>query len=175
MQIIHSIALDFGRDTLPITIFAKQYDKESRFIEITPLDCGKEFTLESGVTARLQLTKPDGCTVLNTATIKDGIIKAELTAQTLTEAGTAVAEIVRCKGEALLSSQVVYIEINRAAYIPAVPEPESSGTAGTARYAWLRSPLPSSARHARSVNSSGEVSGSSACSGIGVAPACIIA
>ena len=26
MQLTHSIALDFGRDTLPITIFAKQYD-----------------------------------------------------------------------------------------------------------------------------------------------------
>ena len=40
MQLTHSIALDFGRDTLPITIFAKQYDKESRFVEIVPLECG---------------------------------------------------------------------------------------------------------------------------------------
>ena len=64
MQLTHSIALDFGRDTLPITIFAKQYDKESRFVEIVPLECGKDYTLESGVTARLQLTKPDGHTVL---------------------------------------------------------------------------------------------------------------
>ena len=51
MQLTHSIALDFGRDTLPITIFAKQYDKESRFVEIVPLECGKDYTLESGVTA----------------------------------------------------------------------------------------------------------------------------
>ena len=48
MQLTHSIALDFGRDTLPITIFAKQYDKESRFVEIVPLECGKDYTLESG-------------------------------------------------------------------------------------------------------------------------------
>ena len=116
MQLTHSIALDFGRDTLPITIFAKQYDKESRFVEIVPLDRGKEYELESGVTARLQLTKPDGHTVLNTATVTDGIIKVELTEQTLTTAGTAIAEIGLYKGDALLSSQNFCIEIKKAAY-----------------------------------------------------------
>lgn len=121
MQLTHSIALDFGRDTLPITIFAKQYDKESRFVEIVPLECGKDYTLESGVTARLQLTKPDGHTVLNTATVTDGVIKVELTEQTLAVAGTAVAEIGLYKGDALLSSQIFYIEIKRAAYNPDAP------------------------------------------------------
>lgn len=121
MQLIHSIALDFGRDTLPITIFAKQYDKESRFVEIVPLECGKDYTLESGVTARLQLTKPDGHTVLKTATIANGVIKVELTEQTLAAAGTAVAEIGLYKGNSLLSSQIFYIEIKRAAYNPDAP------------------------------------------------------
>ena len=121
MQLTHSIALDFGRDTLPITIFAKQYDKESRFVEIVPLECGKEYTLESGVTARLQLTKPDGHTALKTATIANGVIKVELTEQTLAVAGTAVAEIGLYKGNSLLSSQIFYIEIKRAAYNPDAP------------------------------------------------------
>lgn len=121
MQLTHSIALDFGRDTLPITIFAKQYDKESRYVEIVPLECGKDYTLESGVTARLQLTKPDGHTVLKTATIANGVIKVELTEQTLAVAGTAVAEIGLYKGNSLLSSQIFYIEIKRAAYNPDAP------------------------------------------------------
>lgn len=121
MQLTHSIALDFERDTLPITIFAKQYDKESRFVEIVPLECGKDYTLESGVTARLQLTKPDGHTVLKTATIANGVIKVELTEQTLAVAGTAVAEIGLYKGNSLLSSQIFYIEIKRAAYNPDAP------------------------------------------------------
>ena len=121
MQLTHSIALDFGRDTLPITIFAKQYDKESRFVEIVPLECGKDYTLESWVTARLQLTKPDGHTVLKTATIANGVIKVELTEQTLAVAGTAVAEIGLYKGNSLLSSQIFYIEIKRAAYNPDAP------------------------------------------------------
>lgn len=118
LKLTKQITLDFGRDTLPITIFAKQYDKESRFVEIVPLECGKDYTLESGVAARLQLTKPDGHTVFNTVTIENGIIKVELTEQTLAVAGTAVAEIGLYKGNALLSSQVFYIEIKRAAYNP---------------------------------------------------------
>ena len=47
--------------------------------------------------------------------------------------------------------------------------------AGTARYAWLRSPYPSHAHLARIVISSGDVSNYSAYFGYGVAPACIIA
>ena len=77
MQVLQSINLDFGRSTLPITVFAKQYDKESRYVEITPLNCGQSYTIESGVTARLQLTKADGHTVINDCTIESGKIKAE--------------------------------------------------------------------------------------------------
>ena len=121
MRVLQKISLDFGRDTLPITIFAKQYDRESRFVEIVPLERGKEYTLENGVTARLQLTKPDGHTVLKTATITNGVIKVELTEQTLAVAGTAVAEIGLYKGSSLLSSQIFYIEIKRAAYNPDAP------------------------------------------------------
>ena len=47
--------------------------------------------------------------------------------------------------------------------------------AGTARYAWLRSPYPSYADGARIVYSSGGVDTSPAYTGGGVAPACIIA
>lgn len=58
MQLTHSIALDFGRDTLPITIFAKQYDKESRFVEIVPLECG-------GTARTAWLRSPDPSTAGN--------------------------------------------------------------------------------------------------------------
>ena len=47
--------------------------------------------------------------------------------------------------------------------------------AGTARNAWLRSPLPSNASIARIVYSSGGGGNNSAYSSYGVAPACIIA
>ena len=116
MEILQSISLDFGRDTLPITVFAKQNDQNSRFVKITPLNCGQTYTLDSGITARLQLTKPDGHTVIDDAAIENNTITAELTAQVLAAAGMAVAEIGLYKNDALLSSQVFYIDIKKAAY-----------------------------------------------------------
>ncbi len=121
MQVLQSINLDFGRSTLPITVFAKQYDKESRYVEITPLNCGQSYTIESGVTARLQLTKADGHTVINDCTIESGKIKAELTAQCLTADGIATAEIGLYKGTALLSSQIFYIDVKKSAYDSEAP------------------------------------------------------
>lgn len=120
-KLLKNISLDFGRDTLPITIFAKQYDKESRIVNITPLNCGQSYELESGTTARLQLTKPDNKTVVNDAIIKDGAIIVELTEQILAVSGTATAEIGLYKGAALLSSQIFYIDIKKSAYNPDAP------------------------------------------------------
>lgn len=121
MKIQQEIILDFGRSTLPITVFAKQYDKDSRTIVITPLNSGQRYTLESGVVARLQLTKADGHTVINDCTITDGKIIAELTEQCLTACGVATAEIGLYKGSALLSSQLFYIDVKKAAYDSSAP------------------------------------------------------
>lgn len=116
MEIRQKLSLDFGRDTHPITVFAKQNDKNTRFLEITPLNCGQAYAIEDGVTPRLQLTKADGHTVLNDATVENGVIVVELTPQALAAAGVAVAEIGLYKGEALLSSQIFYIDVEQAAF-----------------------------------------------------------
>ena len=116
MEIKQKINLDFGRDTMPITVFAKQNDNKTRFLEITPLNSGQSYALEEGITPRLQLTKSDGHTVFNDAKIENGVIIAELTAQALAAPGVAVAEIGLYKGEELLSSQTFYIDVDRAAF-----------------------------------------------------------
>lgn len=116
MEIKQKINLDFGRDTMPITVFAKQNDNKTRFLEITPLNSGQSYALEEGITPRLQLTKSDGHTVFNDAKIENGVIIAELTAQALAAPGVAVAEIGLYKGEELLSSQTFYIDVERAAF-----------------------------------------------------------
>lgn len=121
MKVLQNISLDFGRDTIPITVFAKQYDKESRVINVTPLNHGQPYELESGIIARLQLTKPDNHTVVDDATIKDGIITVELSEQALVKDGTATAEIGLYKGTALLSSQIFYIDVKKSAYNPDAP------------------------------------------------------
>ena len=116
MEILQNITLDFARGTMPITVFAKQFDKDTRKIEITPLNNGAPYTLDSGIIPRLQMTKPDKTTVINDATISGGKITATLTGQALTAAGTAVAEIGLYKGSTLLTSQTFYIEVERGAY-----------------------------------------------------------
>lgn len=122
MEILQNITLDFARSTMPVTVFAKQYDKDTRKIEITPLNNGAPYSLESGVTARLQMTKHDGTTVINNASISSNKITVTLTAQTLTAAGTAVAEIGLYKGATLLSSQTFYIDVQKGAYDEDAPE-----------------------------------------------------
>ena len=116
MEIVHKISLDFARGTMPVTVFAKQYDKDTRKIEITPLNNGAPYALDDDIIPRLQMTKPDKTTVINDAAISDGKITATLTGQALTAAGTAVAEIGLYKGSTLLTSQTFYIEVERGAY-----------------------------------------------------------
>lgn len=135
MEIRQKLSLDFGRDTHPITVFAKQNDKNTRFLEITPLNCGQTYAIEDGVTPRLQLTKADGHTVLNDATVENGVIVVELTPQALAAAGVAVAEIGLYKGEALLSSQIFYIDVERAAFDKDAPASSDEFNALTAALA----------------------------------------
>lgn len=122
MNITQKINLDFGKKDYPIHVWAKQGDQETRFVEITPLDKGQAYTIEAGVTARFQATKPDGTTILDDCTIADGKITAELTAQVLAVAGFVVAEIGLYKGTELLSSALFYIDVEELAYDPNAPE-----------------------------------------------------
>ena len=118
MELLQNISLDFGKDTEPVTVFAKQGDAETRYIEIAPLNKGQKYALEAGITARLHITKPDGKIVLSDAAIlpETGAIRAELTKQALAVAGIASAEIGLYKDAALLSSQLFYIRIEKRAY-----------------------------------------------------------
>lgn len=115
MSITQSINLDFGRNSIPPTVYAKQGDIKTRFVTITPLNCGAAYTMETGTTAKIAVRKADGHKVLNNATITDGIITAELTEQALAADGVAVAEIQLYKGDTLLTSQVFYIKVERSA------------------------------------------------------------
>ena len=122
MQVLQSITLDFGRNTIPTTVFAKRYDSESRFIKITPLNNGQSYALDNGITAALQIVKPDGKVVISDCTISDGAITAELSKQALAVNGIATAEIALYKDTAVLSSQTFYIEVKDSAYIAGVFE-----------------------------------------------------
>lgn len=116
MNTNQKIVLDFGQKNGPVTVWAKQGDSQSRYIEITPLNCGQEMKLESGVRAELRVTKHDKKVAVHTAAISNGVIIAELTNQILAADGEAVAEIALLKGAEILSTQTFVINVEKSAY-----------------------------------------------------------
>lgn len=134
MKVIKRISLDFSRSTSPVVVFAKQGDKDSRIIEITPLDNGVNLDIPVGVKARFSCKKPDGKKVYNDQVkIVDGKIIVTLSEQTLLAGGEAVAEVVLHTGETdadgnvlggVLSSQNFILNIQSSALTDA--EMESS-------------------------------------------------
>lgn len=116
MNTNQKIVLDFGQKNGPVTVWAKQGDSQSRYIEITPFNCGQEMKLESGVRAELRVTKHDKKVAVHTAAISNGVIIAELTNQILAAAGEAVAEIALLKGAEILSTQTFVINVEKSAY-----------------------------------------------------------
>lgn len=110
-----TITLDIARSGSPPVVYAKQGDCGTRFVKCNLTENGTAYTIESGLTARIRVLKPDDTAVYNDATISGNSVTAELTKQALAVCGTAVAEIGLYKGSALLSTFLFYIEIERNA------------------------------------------------------------
>jgi len=115
MDVTTKIKLDVASGSLPVIVFAKQCDAESRFVEITLTNEGIAQEIPEGTTARIRLTKSDGKQVLDDAEIQNGVIIAELTEQALAADGIAVAEIALYAGSELLTTQIFYIDVKRSA------------------------------------------------------------
>lgn len=115
MNIIHNLTLDVATSSIPQTVFAKQGDNNTRTISISLLDKGLSYNIPSDVTARIHVTKPDKKCVLNDAVINSNKIIVELTGQMLAVEGLARAEIGLYKNDDLLTSQVFFIDIKKAA------------------------------------------------------------
>ncbi len=115
MIVREKIYLDFGRKTVPVIVYAKQNDNETREIEIVPLYKSQGYVIENGVTPRLHLTKPDGHCVFDDATLEEGHIIVKLTEQILAVEGMCIADIGLYKDEQLLSSQLFYIDADKSA------------------------------------------------------------
>jgi hypothetical protein len=116
MSIIANIKLDFAKTTFPVTVFAKQFDYNSRQIVITPLNKGMDYELPADVIAKIQLTKPDGKTVIGDCNIKNNQIIVDMTAQMLTVSGKGTAEIGLYKKDYCLSTQTFFIDVEKSAY-----------------------------------------------------------
>lgn len=115
MQTTTEIKLDIARNTSPPTVYAKQGDSGTRYVTATLLENGVPYTLESGITARIRVLKPDNTAVYNTATVSGNTVTAELTSQALAVPGVAIAEIGLYKDTQILTTFIFYVRIERSA------------------------------------------------------------
>lgn len=78
-----------------VSVNAKQYDNQTRYIEITCVENGIVFTVDkSTMSAFVRLKKPDDNGVFNEAEVtSDGKLKIELTEQMLSTSGRAIADV----------------------------------------------------------------------------------
>lgn len=110
------ILLDFSGGATPQRITAKQADKKSRFIKISPILDNQQLTIDERCTVDLRCVKPDKSTV-KTKGIKEseGKISFELPEQALTVAGDVQADvaIIGNDGEILSSSNFI-IEVRNS-------------------------------------------------------------
>ena len=119
LKILKSFSLDFAKAPPLEYIFAKQGDRNSRILEITPLDNGVSYAIPEGTVARFGAKKPDGTQILDDAAIDDGKIYVTLSSQALAVSGAVTAEIALYgENEQLLSSQHFHIMVERFAVDP---------------------------------------------------------
>lgn len=113
-----NISLDFFKDRI-VTIYAKQYDKNSRYINVKCYDRGKLYKVPSDCKANVKMVTPDNRAVFNTATINsDGSITVELTESMLYSGGIAKAEIklYNVDKTQVLSTMNFQINIKKSVY-----------------------------------------------------------
>ena len=112
-----TITLDLSGEQRSAPVTAKQGDRDTRYIFAQLLAHGQPYTIPTGVTARVAMTKPRGQCVLNDAEIiGTNTVKITLTEQMLIDAGDARAEVMLYSGNTMLSSAVFDLVIQPSAY-----------------------------------------------------------
>ena len=113
LKIVKTLALDFTRNAPLEYIFVKAGDKNSRVLDITPLNSGLAYAIPAGVKVVFAAKKPDKTEILNDAEVntKTGHIEVTLSEQTLAAEGILVCEVaLYTASDEFLSSQHFYLK-----------------------------------------------------------------
>lgn len=121
MEIITTIYLDFSRKTTPVIVYAKEFDNESRYLSVIPLDNGATLSLDSGFTAKLRVVSEGYPSSSIEEEAADATISQRtsslvfpLTKRILTPVGVKAAEIKITSGSSVLTSEKFYLNIENA-------------------------------------------------------------
>lgn len=113
LKIVKTLALDFTREAPLEYIFVKAGDKDSRVLDITPLNSGLAYAIPEGANVVFAAKKSDKTEILNDAKVNTstGHIEVTLSEQTLAAEGILVCEVglYSAAGE-FLSSQHFYLK-----------------------------------------------------------------
>ena len=113
LKIVKTFALDFTRNAPLEYIFVKAGDKNSRVLDITPLNSGLAYAIPEGVKVVFAAKKPDKTEILNDAEVNTttGHIEVTLSEQTLAAEGILVCEVaLYSASDEFLSSQHFYLK-----------------------------------------------------------------
>lgn len=111
MEYNYAMQLDISGKGKLEKVIAKQWDTESRLLEITLTKDGKPIRLPETVIVRLRATKPDHTCVFNDCQIENGIVRIPLTEQLLASCGIVRADLGIYEGSSLLSTTQFLIQV----------------------------------------------------------------
>ena len=113
--IVIPIDLDIYNNRDIVTVYAKQYEKNSRCLIVSLFEDGSVFTIPDGTTATFGCTKPNSHVVVDSVTIEDNKIYFLLTEQCTVKDGTFDAEFTLYFDDAVLCSPRFQLQVDKAA------------------------------------------------------------
>lgn len=156
-----TIFTDDSSHNTPSYIYAKQYDKNSRYICITLMSMSGQIVVST--TSRLNMTKPDGNTVYTDGTYdSDGNVTFKIPANVMDQVGVVNCDVTVYSGNnqtsILLTSSTFYIVVDKSNYDLDAP-PGSDDYVMAARAADLGTSVVDDETIIHLVDTNGEIMG----------------
>ena len=92
-KVVQKFEIEMSGSTKQYMVSAKQGDRATRYVEVTLLSGGEQYTIPDGSSVTAYIRKPDRKRVYTACEYKGAVVTLELTSQTLAAAGTATCEI----------------------------------------------------------------------------------
>lgn len=114
MKITNPITLDVARSNSYICLLAKQFDSNSRYLEITLADNGQPLTIPADASAVLRATRADGTGAVVSGTVANGKATVEIDDYILEVAGAVTLSLEISKGGEILTTTHCNLTVQKA-------------------------------------------------------------
>lgn len=111
MQYTHRLTLDLSGRQHKQFVEVKQFDENSHRFTITIVQDHEAVTLDSSLTYKMRIVKPDKTWCIYDASVQDNTVVAIPGDQAFTVKGLAIADIEITEGEELLSTAYFFLDV----------------------------------------------------------------